>query len=531
MSRQRRRGVKELSVQRTSDFFKSANRRLAMVTILIRIIAIIMLALLVLSITNVLLDDVVSFGKLGIFFKFFILLFFVFVLALLTLVAYVAVPLSQGDESLHYFWASRSFIINNLFGSLNLLEGFDSELFFGFGQDPLAPMAYLLNKPQRELYKDDFLHGLITLGIILILITGVGFIRKSSVNLAGLTLLISQLVVLLAYMKDLTVELYINPTNVESLINSSMFRLALVSYLYFEFSLQTGYIYSLMTPTLTRQKRVGKQLASLSEFRLGITKLGTAEEKQISDEEKKLKEMREEDTEGKTQTGVSLGAGSTSAKKFSADALIFLLDSAQDSLFTKPGGEQERLTGRLQRYHDGLLLHDADLDNKLGGSAEKAFQPIRILFRVIGSMIFRVTILILFSWFVLNPARVTSFISLPEAISNSIEINEPEGLLLVLIPLIFFIISLSYFVAKLQTWVVKAEEVIIHESEIEKLLKAGKSITSRKDLELVDSILTGEPIVSTTTKSKQTNTATKKGAATRKGSPGKKPKPRRANKK
>lgn len=493
-------GSRQVSVQRASDFFKSATRNITVVIWLVRIIALTFLYILISSVYSILNPEVKEMDNVTLMYKVMILFFFVIFLALLTLVAFIAVPLGNSvggaDVASHYFYAARAYVINNIFGSIDLI-GFDKEEFLGTGEDPLAPMAYLLNKPQRAMdpdciatsgiqscsgYNTAFLYGFILFCIVLMIITGIGFIRRSSVALAGGTLVISQIVIGLAYMKNLTHELTIESDSVSDMLASNLFQLALISYLYFEFSLQTGYLYSLTTPTLSRQKRVSQQLAKLSEFRLGITKLGTEGEKATA-EAKQTREDSIELDDARESTAMATKAGSTSSKKFNADALIFLLDSAQDSLFAKPGGEQERLTGRLQRYHDGLLAHDPKIDDKLGGSAGKAFNPFTVLVVVLLSMAFRVTLLILFAWGALNPDKLLEFIALPQTVTNSIEINEPEGILLVLIPLIFFILGASYLVARAQSFIIKAEEVIIKEADIQRLLRAGKRITSRKDLE------------------------------------------------
>lgn len=482
-----------LSVQNPREFFRSATRNITFIIWVVRLIAIAFLYVLMSTTWGILVPKVRDIENFNILFKVIILFFFVFFVAILTVAVLITVPISSSvgvpELSDQYFNSARAFILTNMFGEVDMIDGFDKDQFFGTGSDPLTPLAYLLNKPQRNLYNSESLYGLIILLFILMFITGIGFIRRSSVSLAGATLVISQIIVGLAYMKDLTIDLELDPTSIGSLMGSSLFQLALISYVYFEFSLQTGYLYSLASPALSRQKRVSKQLSKLSEFRLGITKLGTEEEKAGDKAAKERREAQVEDEEeNRVSTAMATSADSTSAKKFGADALLFLLDSAQDSLFAKPGGEQERLTGRLQRYHDGLLAHDRKLDDKLGGSAGKGFNPL-ILITIFGSMVFRVSLIVLLSWMALNPDRMLDYISLPKSLTNSIEIHEPEGILLVLIPMVFFILGFSYFLTKLQSWIVKAEELIIQESEIQKLLKAGKAITSRKEAETSAEIL------------------------------------------
>lgn len=480
-----RRRSRELNLQKAGDFFKSATRNITFVIWMVRILAALFLFFLFNTVYSILIPDVKVWGDIGVLIQLLFLWFFVIVIALLTFTSYIAglIP-SSGNASTHYFWAVRAFIIDNLFGSPGLVGDMTEDGLLGGTSDPLAPLAYLINKPQRLGYEDAVLSGFLMLLFLLMLITGINFIRKSSVQMAGITLVIAQVIIAWAYMKDVTFDLILDVSSYSALLSSSLFQLALVSYLYFEFSLQTGYIYSLTTPTLSRQKRVGSQLARLSEFRLGMTKLGTEEEKEAQEAESKRKVEEEHDERQKSS--LAAGSGSTSHKKFGADALIFLLDSAQDSLFAKPGGDQERLTGRLQRYHDGLLAHDPKLDDKLGGSAEKAFKPFMVLLIVISSMLVRILLLVGFSWLTLNSSIILGSISLPEAITNSIELGEPEGILIILIPLVFFIVGVSYGMAKIQGYIIKAEELIIQESEIQKLIKAGKAITSREEAEKKD---------------------------------------------
>ena len=473
--------IPDLGTQTIGDFFKSASRNMAITLWLVRIIAISMLYLLVLAITQVMKEEVLELSNFSTLINFVMLFFFVIFIAILSGTSYITALLA-GTAADEYAQSIRAFARESLFGDISLMEGFDAEIFYGSGGDPFAPLAYLINYPQKVIYNPILVKGLILTGIAIIVISGIGFIRKSDVKLSGLTLVTAQLTIGLAYLKDFTKPLLLDNTTITTLLTSSLFQLALISYLYFEFSLQTGYLHELTSPTLTRQKRVGKQLEMLSEFRLGITKLGTDEEKESAEAKKKLmKEDDEENEEGKESTSLAVGTGSTTSRKYSSDALLFLLDSASDSLFSKPGGEQERLTGRLQRYHDGLLAHDPKLDDKLGGSAEKAFNPFSVLISVIVSLSFRLVVIIFLSWLVVKPNVLLEFIALPESITNSLEINQPEGLLIILIPVVFLIVGISYLFAQFQSYIVKSEELIIEEADIGRLLQAGKVITSREE--------------------------------------------------
>ena len=117
----------------------------------------------------------------------------------------------------------------------------------------------------------------------------------------------------------------------------------------------------------------------------------------------------------------------------------------------------------------------------MGGSAEKAFNPFSVLFSVIVSLSFRLVVIIFLSWLVVKPNILLEFIALPESITNSLEINQPEGLLIILIPVVFLIVGFSYLFAQFQSYIVKSEELIIEEADIGRLLQAGKVITSREE--------------------------------------------------
>ncbi|MHA2404208.1 MAG: hypothetical protein ACXADH_14520 [Candidatus Kariarchaeaceae archaeon] len=230
------RVTRQLSVQSASDFFRSATRNINTVIWLVRIIALFFLFLLLSSIYGILTEDVKDSSNITIIFNVIILFFFVIFLAILTLVTYIAVPLGNtvggGDIASHYFYVARAFIINNMFGSVSLIDGFEKDEFLGTGEDPLAPMAYLLNKDQRILYNTQSLYGLILLCFFLMLLTGIGFIRRSSVSLAGATLVLSQFVIGLAYMKELTLDLTLDATSIGTMLDSDLFMLALISYMY-----------------------------------------------------------------------------------------------------------------------------------------------------------------------------------------------------------------------------------------------------------------------------------------------------------
>lgn len=507
-------------LQTAGDFFRSDRRRIQLLMTIVRVGAIGILFLLLNSIRQILVDGVLSTSNLITVFEFIFLFFFSLMVGIISLLisfpiaamalglvpffilrrrllyAFGSLIIIGGISFLFYNLLSieptflneillifRSFLDNFLFNGLDVeTQGIDTNQFLGTSDDPFSPLAYLFLYSTRMIWETPFLHGIIYLALIFATLTGINFIIRGDVSQAAWTFGLAQVVIGLAYLNELVLPLSLDGSTIGSLFSSTLFQIGLISYLYLEYSLQTGYLNQIAQPSLERQKRVGAQLAKLSQFRLGITKLGT-EEEQASRKIKKTEEDTEEGGEKKS-TALSVGgSGSRTARKYGAEALVFLLDSTKDSLFGSKEGEKEKMTGRLQRYHDGLLRHDRRLDEKLGGSVGKAFSPLRTSFYIIVSMLFRLSLLLLFSWLVLNADVFFEYIQFPQTLTNSIEFEQPESILLVLIPLIFLILGVSLFIVKLQSWLITAEEFIIQESEIQKLMKRGKAVTSRKEME------------------------------------------------
>ena len=46
----------------------------------------------------------------------------------------------------------ETFSRESLFGDISLMDGFDADVFYGSGGDPFAPLAYLINYPQKVIF-------------------------------------------------------------------------------------------------------------------------------------------------------------------------------------------------------------------------------------------------------------------------------------------------------------------------------------------------------------------------------------------
>ncbi len=476
-------------IQRAADIFRVERLKIRSSQIIIRSFGSIMLLVLFLQIWGVVTPEVKNLNNLFGFIYFIFLLIFSVLLALFTYVAtglailisfIPLINISSNALSTELTYITRAFVEKVLFQSLNLsIIGLNTTSYLGSGADALHPLVYLLNKPQRDIYEPIIVNGMILFFLFLALITGINFVIKGNLSQAISTFLSTQIALTYALFMQRVIPLSFNSSTVFTLLGSSYFQIGFVSYLFLEFAFQTSYLASLVNPNLERQNRVAKQLEELSKFKLGVTEFD--ESGKIVD--RKVQTSQEEQVSGDAISMSAGGSGSTSAKKFGGEALLFLLENTQSSLFSRPGGEKAKLTGRLQRYYEGLLRHDQKLNQKLGGTTAKTFNPLYILFYISLSSILRISAILLLSWLVLNPKLFYQNINFPKTITQSIEFNQPEGLLLVFVPLVFLILGVSLLLIKLLNISRKSEELIISEIEIESMIKRGKAVTSREAFE------------------------------------------------
>ena len=518
-------------LQRAGDFFRGERAKIRITLGIVKIIGGLILLYLTFMILSSFVPDVFTFTNMIVVFEVLFLFAVAILIALFTfigmLVGYIFVistaPLGNTTVTSGFSngmtYLMRAFFEQVLFNGFNFDNaGIDVDSYLGSGADPFGPLAYMLLYSTRISYEKLFINGILTIALILMLITGVNFIFQGNMGQAAISFFLSQFILGFGYINSLVLPLTLDVTSFASLIGSTMFQIGFVSYIYLEYSLQTGYLNNIAQPALQRQKRVGKQLQALNEFKLGITKVGTDEEKKQSEIVKK-----QDQTEEGVSTALSAGTDSTTAKKFGAEAMAFLLDSSKDSVFHGATGEKEKMTGRLQRYYEGLLRHDKNLNKKLGGSGGKSFNPISILVPVIISMLIRLALLIYFSWLILNADIFFNFISFPKTLTQSIEFDQPESILLVLIPMIFLILGLSMLISWGVGLLTKSQELILRdESEVKKFIKKGVAIKTRQE---------GEELLKKVQPQKKGGKAAKTDSATQSDDAGTSSKRRRKRKK
>ena len=345
----------------------------------------------------------------------------------------------------------RAFVNIDLFNNIQPPSPMTTDLFniSGGGLDVgaflFSPFGYYFTnlKPFKAANRATTL----VLAFVLLGITILAFLFRSDMRSAAAAFVISQFIVLYGNVQLMFIETFqFSPTrNFGALLSSKVVQVALASYLFLEVALQISYVTQILNPTQNRQKRVLRALDRLKEFRLGMA--GVV--KPTVEEQKGEGEEGEEGKEGKEVTKSRVGTGSTLARKFGLAGITYFIEKASDSLFAKPGGQQEKLTARLQRYHDGLIHSDPAVDDKLVGTSV-AVSPFMAIVYVLVSVIFRVGIMIFGLYAILNPDILLFILRYPPSIYNSLEMYEPEGVVLLLIPIVIFILLITALIGYIQ---------------------------------------------------------------------------------
>ncbi len=374
---------------------------------------------------------------------------FIFVLIELIAIIIFTAPLMifvafLGDDASGILLGARAFLTGDLFGSISPPSGVDSNLLFGStALDIFSPFVYLFGgeilQPLRIANRASFM----LFFIVILVIALVAFLFRAEMRSAAAAFISIQVIIFHGSVQRLFSSSFsFSPTNnIGELFSNSVVLIALSSYLFLEIALQISYISQLLNPAQSRQQRVLRALTRLNDFRLGVTtspaqqQIVTAESDEDGDERQSTKSI------GST--------GSSIARKFGVAGMTYFLEKASDSLFSRPGGQQDKLTSRLQRYHDGLVHSDPRVDEKLVG-AEVTVKPLMTIVYVLTSVVFRVFIMLAGLYAILNPNVLLFVLRYPEPIYNSLEMLQPEGVVLLLIPIVVIILLLTSLIGFIQ---------------------------------------------------------------------------------
>ncbi|MHA1771234.1 MAG: hypothetical protein ACTSX2_09460 [Candidatus Thorarchaeota archaeon] len=208
-----------------------------------------------------------------------------------------------------------------------------------------------------------------------------------------------------------------------SFLTSGMQILAIVSFAYLEFSYQMIYSHSVGKPVEDREETLKKQLLALRSA------------------------TRRQDT---IERGERMSS-STMSRTTGATAFSFLREVIERKII----GSHEALENldaisdvrRLNIYVDELLVADPSARDELTAKAAAPSSSYVISSTIIGSVI-RFLSVVTLSFFLLNPAFLMSLLNLPPGIRNSVELQQPEIVVLFLVP----VLLTFAFAAAMITW-------------------------------------------------------------------------------
>ena len=373
-------------------------------------------------------------------------------------------------------YGTRAFFEVILFNNIKIttIEGFNLDAFFGSGPDPLAPLSYLLLPSVRQSYELPFMKSLVTISFCFMLFSGINFLFKWKLNQATLTFFFGQLCFLLSFLISSTYQLQLDASTISSLVLSSLFQFVLVAFFYLEYAMQTEYFRKIAKPTLDRHKNVSQVLEYIHKFALTPSTFSEKGEGNTSSAPSKHQTEQNRDLSDSN-------ANSQIGKKTGKEIQKLLLETSIHTTAKDTKGKSLLLLSRLQRYYASLAVHDKELNNKLLGSEGKRLNPFSLLSFVFASLLIKTIVVVLISWIILNASVFFSFLSYPLSIVNSVEFSQPESIVLVLLPLVFFVVGISFLFSKLQKFFIHEEELIIQKTEIDKIIEEGKTITSKRD--------------------------------------------------
>jgi len=357
--------------------------------------------------------------------------------------------LLSGTDANAILLGARAFITVDLFNNVSPPGEMTASGLYGVSDSAInalfSPFAYYFTNLGS--LKAANRASILVLFVIVFSVTVVAFLLRADMRSATAAFICIQLIVYYGSVKLLFKPGFsFSPTrNFGEFIVNEVVLIALASYLFLEIALQISYMKKILNPAQSRQERVLRALDRLKDFRLGIT--SSQATPVVRD---KAKEGEEADESGDKKSGSSIaGSSSSIRRKFGLAGLTYFMEKASDSLFSRPGGQRDKLTARLQRYHDSLVHSDPKVDDKLVG-ASIAITPFKTLMYVGISVIFRVGIMLGGLYSILNPDILLFFLRYPPSIYNSLEMLEPEGVVLLLIPLVIFILLFTSLLGFIQ---------------------------------------------------------------------------------
>ena len=307
-------------------------------------------------------------------------------------------------------------------------------------QEVWASFYTNLNQVLLALWNNTFL-------FLYFLCAGVGIalflqslVRMDHKFVGGAFLSIQAIVILAAFRALIVPDINPLPPNFLDFLLTQGQILALVSFAYLEVSYQMIYSYSVGKPVEDREETLKKQLLALRQ--------ATRKQDAIERGEKV------------SSTGMSRSTGAT-AFSFLREAMERKVMGGQSALESLDAVSDVR---RLQIYVDELLQSDSRARDELTAKAAAPSSSYVIGSTITGSAIRFLTVIAL-SFILISPNVVQMLLNLPIGIRDSVELIQPEIVVLFLVP----VVLLFPFSAAVISWMSQREVV-----EKEKLTKEEK---------------------------------------------------------
>ena len=265
-------------------------------------------------------------------------------------------------------------------------------------------------------------------------------VRMDHKFVGGAFLSIQAIVILAAFRALMVPDINPLPPNFLDFLLTQGQILALVSFAYLEVSYQMIYSYSVGKPVEDREETLKKQLLALRQ--------ATRKQDAIERGEKV------------SSTGMSRSTGAT-AFSFLREAMERKVMGGQSALESLDAVSDVR---RLQIYVDELLQSDSRARDELTAKAAAPSSSYVIGSTITGSAIRFLTVIAL-SFILISPNVVQMLLNLPIGIRDSVELIQPEIVVLFLVP----VVLLFPFSAAVISWMSQREVV-----EKEKLTKEEK---------------------------------------------------------
>ncbi|MFW9841400.1 MAG: hypothetical protein ACFFES_10940 [Candidatus Thorarchaeota archaeon] len=275
-------------------------------------------------------------------------------------------------------------------------------------------------------------------------------VRMEHKFVGGAFLSIQAIVIIAAYRMLIVPDLSPFPADFVVFIFRPAQLLALVSFAYLEVSYQMIYSYSVGKPVEDREETLKKQLLALRQATRKQDAIERGEKVSI--------------------TGMSRTTGAT-AFSFLREAIERKVVGTQDALESLDAVSDVR---RLQIYVDELLQSDPRARDELTAKAAAPSSSYVIASTITGSIIRFLTVIVL-SFILMSPSVVSTLLNLPFGIQDSVELFQPEIVLLFLVP----IVLLFPFAAMVISWFSKREVI-----EKPKLSKEEKEAEKQRKKDL-----------------------------------------------